>query len=79
MGHGDVGSRGDLGLRVKREGRGTYGNRETQGGSVGEEGLKKKWVQREMETHSRILAWRIPGMEEPGWLLSMGSHRVGHD
>ena len=26
-----------------------------------------------------ILAWRIPGMEEPGGLLSMGSHRVGHD
>ena len=46
---------------------------------MGEEGLKKKWVQREMETHSRILAWRIPGMEEPGWLLSMGSHRVGYD
>ena len=33
----------------------------------------------EMATHSGILAWRIPGMEEPGGLLSMGSHRVGHD
>ena len=32
-----------------------------------------------MATHSRILAWRIPGMEEPGGLLSEGSHRVGHD
>ena len=32
-----------------------------------------------MATHSSTLAWRIPGMEEPGRLLSMGSHRVGHD
>ena len=31
-----------------------------------------------MATHSSVLAWRIPGMEEPGGLLSMGSHRVGH-
>ena len=30
-------------------------------------------------THSSVLAWRIPGMGEPGWLPSMGSHRVGHD
>ena len=32
-----------------------------------------------MATHSRVLAWRIPGMGEPGGLPSMGSHRVGHD
>ena len=32
-----------------------------------------------MATHSSILAWRIPGTEEPGGLLSMGSHRVGQD
>ena len=32
-----------------------------------------------MATHSSILAWRIPGTEEPGGLLSMGSYRVGHD
>ena len=32
-----------------------------------------------MASHSSILAWRIPGPEEPGGLLSMGSHRVGHD
>ena len=32
-----------------------------------------------MATHSGVLAWRIPGMAEPGGLLSMGSHRVGHD
>ena len=30
-------------------------------------------------THSSVLAWRIPGTEEPGGLPSMGSHRVGHD
>ena len=33
----------------------------------------------EMATHSSVLAWRIPGMEEPGGLPSLGSHRVGHD
>ena len=33
----------------------------------------------EMTTYSRILAWRIPGTEEPGGLQSMGSQRVGHD
>ena len=33
----------------------------------------------EMATNSSVLAWRIPGMEEPGGLPSMGSHRVGHD
>ena len=32
-----------------------------------------------METHSSVLAWRIPGTGEPGGLPSMGSHRVGHD
>ena len=33
----------------------------------------------EMATHSSVLAWRIPGMGEPGGLPSMGSYRVGHD
>ena len=32
-----------------------------------------------MATHSSVLAWRIPGTVEPDGLLSMGSHRVGHD
>ena len=32
-----------------------------------------------MATHSSILAWRMPGTEEPRGLPSMGSHRVGHD
>ena len=36
-------------------------------------------LEKEMATHSRVLAWRIPGMGEPGGLLSMGLHRVGHD
>ena len=36
-------------------------------------------VEKEMATHSRVLAWRIPGTGEPVGLLSMGSHRVGHD
>ena len=36
-------------------------------------------VEKEMATHSSTLAWRIPGTGEPGGLLSLGSHRVGHD
>ena len=50
--------------------------------------MRKTWVQslgqedpleKEMATHSRTLAWKIPWMEEPGGLQSMGSQRVGHD
>ena len=37
------------------------------------------FLEKEMATHSSVLAWRIPGMGEPGGLPSMGSHRVGHD
>ena len=36
-------------------------------------------LEKEMATHSSVLAWRIPGTEKPGGLPSMGSHRVGHD
>ena len=36
-------------------------------------------LEKEMATHSSVLAQKIPGMEEPGGLPSMGSHRVGHD
>ena len=36
-------------------------------------------LEKETATHSSVLAWRIPGTAEPGGLLSMGSHRVGHD
>ena len=56
-------------------------------------GVSKSWTQlsdfpftfhfhaseKEMATHSIVLAWRIPGTGEPGGLPSMGSHRVGHD
>ena len=36
-------------------------------------------LEKEMATHSSVLAWRIPGMVEPSGLLSLGSHRVGHN
>ena len=36
-------------------------------------------LEKEMATHSTVLAWRIPGTAEPGGLPSMGSHRVGHN
>ena len=36
-------------------------------------------LEKEMATHSSVLTWRIPGTGEPGGLLSMGSHRVGHN
>ena len=49
--------------------------RETWVRSLGQE----EPLEKEMATHSSILAWRIPGMGEPGGLLSMRSHRVGHD
>ena len=50
--------------------------------------MQETWVQslgwedlleKEMATHSSILAWRIPWTEDPGGLQSMGSQRVGHD
>ena len=49
--------------------------RETWVGSLGQEDPLEK----EMATHSSILAWRIPWTEKPGGLQSMGSQRVGHD
>ena len=36
-------------------------------------------LEKEMASHSSVLAWRIPGMGEPGGLQSLGSHRVGHN
>ena len=36
-------------------------------------------LEKEMATHSSVLAWRIPGTGEPGTLPSMGSHRIGHN
>ena len=41
--------------------------------------VNKADVEKEMATHSSILAWKIPWMEEPGGLQSMGSLRVGHN
>ena len=37
------------------------------------------FLEKEMTTHSSVLAWRSPGIGEPGGLLSLGSHRVRHD
>ena len=48
---------------------------ETQVQSLDQEDLLEK----EMGTHSSILAWKVPWTEEPGRLQSMGSHRVRHD
>ena len=49
--------------------------RETRLQSLGQQDLLEK----EMATHSSILAWNIPWMKKPGRLQSMGSQRVGHD
>ena len=48
---------------------------ETQVRSLGQ----KDPLEKELATHSGVLAWRIPWTEEPGRLQSMGSQRVGHD
>ena len=40
---------------------------------------REDFLEKEMATHSSILAWKIPWMEEPGVLQFMGSQRVGHD
>ena len=69
----------------------SHGRRSLGGYTV--HGVSKSWTQlrdftftfhfhaleKEMATHSSVLAWRIPGTGEPGRLLSMGSHRVRHD
>ena len=39
----------------------------------------RTYSKKAMATHSSVLAWRIPGTEDPGRLPSMGLHRVGHD
>ena len=41
--------------------------------------LSRLVMEKEMRTHSSVLAWRIPGTAEPGGLPSVGLHRVGHD
>ena len=57
------------------DGKASVYNAETRVQSLGPEDLLEK----EMATHSSILAWRIPWTEEPGGLPSLGSQRVGHD
>ena len=58
--------------------------------ALGEENVKQNgnsvlwsllavFTEKAMAPHSSVLAWRIPGTAEPGGLLSMGSHRTGHD
>ena len=42
-------------------------------------GNRTCYLEKEMATHSSVLAWKIPGLGEPDGLPSMGSHRVGHD
>ena len=41
--------------------------------------VREDTLEKEIATHSSVLAWRIPGTGEPGGLPSMGLHRVGHD
>ena len=48
-------------------------------GNALEATFKNKSLEKEMATHSSVLAWRIPGTGEPGGLPSMGLRRVGHD
>ena len=51
-------------------------------GDVRDVGSVPGWkhpLEESMATHSSVLAWRIPGTEEPSELPSVGSHRVGHD
>ena len=57
------------------------GSKITADGDCGHEikGRLLLGMEKERATHSNILAWRIPWMEEPGRLQSMGSQRVGHD
>ena len=50
-----------------------------QEGSDTTEQLHFHALEKEMATHSSVLAWKVPGMVQPGELPSMGSHRVGHD
>jgi len=64
-----------MGFPVVLEGKESATMWETQVRYLGQEDPLEK----EMETHSSTLAWKIPWTEEPGRLQSMGSQRVGHD
>ena len=67
--------RGFLGGASGKEPACNVGDRRDGGSIAGQEDP----LENSMATHSSILAWRIPGTEEPSGLPSMGSHRVGHD
>ena len=75
----------DLGLLLIRcRGQGPHFGMtgESRGFSQGAAGFSSydgAALEKEMATHSSVLAWRIPGIAEPGGLPSVGSHRVGHD
>ena len=60
-------------------GLGSNCGRETHGGSDGLDVGSEKRAEKAMAPHSSTLAWKIPWMEEPVRLQSMGSHRVGHN
>ena len=62
--------------KIARRGKKAFFNEECK---EIEENKKMGKAEKAMATHSSVLAWRIPGIGEPGGLPSMGSHRVGHD
>ena len=85
---GETGMKGETRMRETGMGR----DRDEEGQGWGETGMGRETgmggvrdgvnfhaLEQEMAIHSSVLAWRIPGMGEPGRLPSMGSHRVGHD
>ena len=63
----------------RREGGGQASSGKHFCSRVGISGEVERKTKKEMATHSSVLAWRIPGTREPGGLLSVGLHRVGHD
>jgi len=64
-----------MGLPYSSDGKASAYNAEDPGSITG----SGRSPEKEMATHSSILAWRIPQTEEPGGLQSMGSQTVGHD
>ena len=67
------------GKNPSKKGSSHHGQQKSPKCSTWMQSQKRQNVEKEMATHSSVLAWRIPGTVEPGWLLSMGSHRVGHN
>ena len=67
------------GLMLKLVDKGPQGVEEEKGTSLSFFTFHFRALEKEMATHSSVLAWRILGTGEPGGLPSMGSHRVGHN